>query len=181
MERNQIVRFVLTALFAALVAAGAFIKIPLVPAPMTLQTLFALIASTCLPTSLAVSSIVVYLLLGAIGLPIFTSGGGLAAMFGPTGGYLIGMVPAVLAGSLMIVILPASRIRLAVLLSSLVNTFFIYLIGVPWLGHKMGISLSAAFVAGFLPFAIGDALKIAITTAVSPVIRPRIQDMLNRE
>ena len=57
MERKQITRTVLVALFAALVAAGAFIKIPFVPVPMTLQTLFALLAAACLPPSMAVSSI----------------------------------------------------------------------------------------------------------------------------
>ena len=55
MERKQITRIVLIALFAALVAAGAFIKIPLVPAPMTLQTLFMLIASATLPPLMALS------------------------------------------------------------------------------------------------------------------------------
>ena len=93
MERKQITKTVLVALFAALVAAGAFIKIPFVPVPMTLQTLFALLAAACLPPSMAVSSIVIYIFLGAIGLPILTAGGGLAAVLGPTGGYLFGMIP----------------------------------------------------------------------------------------
>ena len=69
MERKQILRIVLTALFAALIAAGAFIRIPLVPAPMTLQTLFLLIAALCLPFRLAVASTAAYLFLGAVGLP----------------------------------------------------------------------------------------------------------------
>ena len=72
MERKQITRFVLTALFAALISAGAFIKIPLVPAPVTLQTLFALLAATILPPAMALLSVVSYLLLGVLGLPIFT-------------------------------------------------------------------------------------------------------------
>ena len=102
MERKEITKIVLVALFAALIAAGAFIKIPLVPVPVTLTTLFVLLAALCLPPLMALSSIVVYLFLGGIGLPIFTSGGGLAAMLGPTGGYLFGMIPAALFGSLII-------------------------------------------------------------------------------
>ena len=101
MERKEITKIVLVALFAALIAAGAFIKIPLVPVPVTLTTLFVLLAALCLPPFMALSSIVVYLFLGGIGLPIFTSGGGLAAMLGPTGGYLFGMIPAALLGSLI--------------------------------------------------------------------------------
>ena len=99
MERKEITKIVLVALFAALIAAGAFIKIPLVPVPVTLTTLFVLLAALCLSPLMALSSIVVYLFLGGIGLPIFTSGGGLAAMLGPTGGYLFGMIPAALFGN----------------------------------------------------------------------------------
>ena len=101
MDRSRIMRTVVTALFTALVAAGAFIRIPMVPVPMTLQTFFALVAAACLPPTMATVSMLVYLFLGTVGLPIFTAGGGLAALLGPTGGYLIGLVPAVLAGSLV--------------------------------------------------------------------------------
>ena len=128
MERKQIARTVLVALFAALVAAGAFIKIPFVPVPITLQTLFALLAAACLPVSTALLSVIVYLLIGAAGLPVFTSGGGIAAMTGPTGGYLFGMIPAAIAGSLVMKALE-SRIRLASLVSALVSTFCLYLVG----------------------------------------------------
>ena len=181
MERKQITRIVLIALFAALVAAGAFIKIPLVPAPMTLQTLFMLIASATLPPLMALSSIIVYLLLGTIGLPIFTSGGGLGAMLGPTGGYLVGMIPAVIAGAISIKLLPASHIRISVLISSVISTIFVYAVGIPWLSAKMEIPFAAALASGLIPFIAGDILKIIITSAVAPVVRPRIAELLERE
>ena len=130
MERKEITKIVLVALFAALIAAGAFIKIPLVPVPVTLTTLFVLLAALCLPPLMALSSIVVYLFLGGIGLPIFTSGGGLAAMLGPTGGYLFGMIPAALFGSL-IMRLFESKLRIGAVISSIVSTVFIYLVGLP--------------------------------------------------
>ena len=117
MERKRITVSVLVALFAALAAAGAFIKIPMVPVPMTLQTLFALLAATCLPPLMAISSIAIYLFLGAIGLPIFTGGGGIGAMIGPTGGFLVGMLPSVAAGALVMQTL-SSRPRLAASLAA---------------------------------------------------------------
>lgn len=177
MERNQITKLVLISLFAALIAAGAFIKIPLVPAPMTLQTLFALLSASCLPPMMAFSSVVVYLFLGVIGLPIFTTGGGLAAMLGPTGGYLIGMIPAVIVGSVIMKI-PSKRPRLSSFISAIVSTLIIYLVGLPWLGVKMELSVTATLASGLFPFIVGDIIKIIVTAFVSPVIRPRISEML---
>lgn len=180
MERKQITKTVLIALFAALVAAGAFIKIPFVPVPMTLQTLFALLAAACLPPSMAVSSIVIYIFLGAIGLPILTAGGGLAAVLGPTGGYLFGMIPGVLAGSALMKIL-GSRIRLASLLSAIVTTVFIYLVGLPWLAWQMELSFVSVLTAGLVPFIPGDILKIVVVFFIAPVIQPRVTEFLERE
>ena len=179
MERKQITKTVLVALFAALVAAG-FIKIPFVPVPMTLQTLFALLAAACLPPSMAVSSIVIYIFLGAIGLPILTAGGGLAAVLGPTGGYLFGMIPGVLAGSALMKVL-GSRIRLASLLSAIVTTVFIYLVGLPWLAWQMELSFLSVLTAGLVPFIPGDILKIVVVFFIAPVIQPRVKELLERE
>lgn len=180
MERKQITRIVLIAMFAALIAAGAFIRIPLVPAPMTLQTLFALFAAACLPPSMALMSVIAYLFLGFAGLPIFTTGGGLAAMLGPTGGYLFGMIPAVIIGALIMKMIP-SRPRLAALFSALATTCIIYLIGLPWLAESLDISVSGAIATGLLPFIVGDTVKIIVSVFVTPVIRPRIAELLDRE
>ena len=180
MERSKILRIVITALFTALIAAGAFIKIPLGPVPVTLQTLFVLIAVCSLPLSLSVLSVLTYLVLGAIGLPVFTTGGGIAALLGPTGGYLLGILPAVIAGSLIMKVMK-SHIRLAACIAAAVTDIIIYAVGIPWLSAKMDIPFAAAVVSGLLPFIAGDILKIIITSAVAPVIRPRIAELLERE
>ena len=91
----------LISLFSALVAAGAFIKIPMIPVPMTLQTLFVFLAALLLPSLSSFSSILIYIVLGAIGLPIFTSGGGLSALLGPTGGFIFGFLAAAPLGSFL--------------------------------------------------------------------------------
>ena len=178
MERNQIMKCVLVALFAALIAAGAYIKIPLFPVPVVLSNLFVLLAASCLSPLLSFSSIIVYLLLGSIGLPIFTSGGGIAALLGPTGGYLFGMIPASIAGSFVMKAME-KRIRLASLLSALVSTVFIYLVGLPWLSVQAKLSMSTTIMSGLVPFVIGDTLKIIVTMIATPAIRPRVKELIS--
>ena len=180
MERKQIRKITLTALFAAMISAGAFIRIPMVPVPITLTTLFTMLGSACLPPSLALSSIIVYIFIGAAGLPVFTSGGGLASLLGPTGGYLIGMIPAAFAGSMLMKAFE-TKPRAGALLSSLVSVFFTYLIGLPWLKWQMGISSQAAILSGFVPFIIGDTLKVTVTCITAPAIRKRVMEMLSAE
>lgn len=180
MNRKQITRIVIISLFAALISAGAYIRIPLAPVPVVLSNFFVLLAATCLPPVLSLASITAYLFIGACGLPVFTSGGGIAALIAPTGGYLLGMIPAAIAGSLIMMILE-KHIRLASVISALVSTLFIYLAGIPWLAYQLDISLPAAILSGFVPFIPGDTLKIVAASAVTPSLRPRIREMLERE
>lgn len=79
----------LTALFAALTAVGAFIKIPFYPVPLTLQTFFTMLAAMVLPPHWAAASQLLYLAVGLIGMPVFANGGGLAYVVQPTFGYLV--------------------------------------------------------------------------------------------
>ena len=181
MDRSRIMRTVVTALFTALVAAGAFIRIPMVPVPMTLQTFFALVAAACLPPTMATVSMLVYLFLGTVGLPIFTSGGGLAALLGPTGGYLIGLVPAVLAGSLIMKTSSLIGTRGAAILSVVVTNVLVYLVGLPWLSASLGLSFTATIAAGLLPYIAGDVVKSVVTVAVAPSVRARVTDLVSRD
>lgn len=181
MDRSRIMRTVVTALFTALVAAGAFIRIPMVPVPMTLQTFFALVAAACLPPTMATVSMLVYLFLGTVGLPIFTSGGGLAALLGPTGGYLIGLVPAVLAGSLVMKTSSSIGTRGAAILSVVVTNVLVYLIGLPWLSASLGLSFTATIAAGLLPYIVGDVVKSVVTVTVAPSVRARVVDLVSRD
>lgn len=82
-----------TALFAALTAAGAFIRIPLGYSSITLQFLCTAMAGCLLGPAYGAASQAVYVALGLIGLPIFTQGGGLSYLMQPTCGFLIGLIP----------------------------------------------------------------------------------------
>lgn len=84
------------ALFASLMAAGAAIAIPIGPVPIVLQNLFVLLAGLLLGGKWGAASVGIYLLAGALGMPVFSGGtGGIGRFAGPTGGYLIGFLPAV--------------------------------------------------------------------------------------
>ncbi|WP_394915756.1 biotin transporter BioY [uncultured Robinsoniella sp.] len=85
---------VMCALFTALIAAGAFIKIPVPVVPFTLQFLFTMLAGLLLGGKLGALSVVVYMVLGLAGLPIFSEGGGFGYIFKPSFGYIIGFAAA---------------------------------------------------------------------------------------
>ena len=83
---------ILCSLFAALIAVGAFIKIPIPVVPFTLQVLFTTLAGLLLGPRLGAISVGIYILIGLVGLPVFTQGGGPSYIFQPTFGYLIGFL-----------------------------------------------------------------------------------------
>lgn len=148
------------ALLTALIAAGAFITIPLGPVPFTLQVLFVLMAGMILGPRLAGLSVVAYLLLGLVA-PVYAGGSsGIGALLGPTGGFLIGFIPAsVLTGYVS----QRGHQSLASLASAgVLGLAPIYLIGTTWLALQLHLSASAALATGVLPFIWLDIVKAAV-------------------
>ncbi len=95
-------QYVLCAMFAALIGIGAFIKLPIFVVPFTLQFLFVNLAALLLGRKYGGLAVVIYLMVGLIGIPVFTKGGGPSYIFQPTFGYLIGFaVGAFVAGHLV--------------------------------------------------------------------------------
>lgn len=92
---------ILCALFTALIIVGAFIRIPIPVLPITLQLSFTILAGLLLGARLGALSVLAYIILGLVGLPIFASGGGLAYIFRPSFGYIIGfLVSSFIAGAI---------------------------------------------------------------------------------
>lgn len=92
---------VMCAIFTALIAIGAFIKIPIPVVPFTLQFLFTMMAGLLLGKKLGAYSVLIYIILGLMGLPVFTEGGGIGYIFKPTFGYIIGFyIAAYVTGSI---------------------------------------------------------------------------------
>lgn len=170
---------VLVPLFTALMAAGAYIRIPIPPVPITLQTLFLFLAMLLLPPRESAYSMVLYLILGIIGLPVFTSGGGIAAVTGPTGGFLLGMLIAAFIGAFL-----AKRKHDSVLwnvIVAVIADIIIYIPGILWLMHSTGMTLPAAISGGLIPFIPGDAIKIVIAAISAKALYPQCKSLLERK
>jgi biotin transport system substrate-specific component len=112
-----------------------------------------------------------YLLVGAIGMPVFAGGkGGLAHFLGPTGGYLFGYV---LASWLTGLIAERSRgILIFEILSVLIGSLTIYGLGVPWLKMVAQMSWTKTFMVGMVPFLIGDGVKASVALVLARSVRP---------
>ena len=157
---------VLTALFAALIAAGAFIRIPTPLVPVTLQFAFTLLAAQTLGAK-AGNAVAVYVLMGLIGLPVFTEGGGIMYVLKPSFGYLIGMVAGTYIcgfiaerhnGKLLFRILASLAALVTV---DLLGVSYMYLIMKYYL--QIRISLSAVIISGALIFLPTDLTWSALT------------------
>ena len=168
---QQLKRMVYAALMAALTAAGAYIAIPVGPVPIVLQNLFIMLAGLLLGGRWGLISVAVYLLAGAVGLPVFAGGtGGVGKFVGPTGGYLLGFAA---AAYLIGIISESGRGRVAIdVIAMVAGTLIIYAFGVSWLKVVTGMSFSKALTVGMLPFLIGDAIKIAAAIPIARALRP---------
>lgn len=170
-----------SAVFAGLIAAGAFIQLPLPfsPVPITLQTLFVLIAGAMLPVGWAAASVGLYLGAGAIGLPVFAGGArGLSVFIGPSGGFLIGFLLSATITSLI-----CSRLRrkdrfktLPLLLTLIIGTLVIYAIGLPWIAINLGWDLRIAVANAVVPYLAGDVLKIIVAFAAAKGMEQRFSN-----
>ncbi len=155
---------ILVPLFSALLVAGTFIRFPLGAMPVTLQTMIIFLISLVLTKKEALLSTLVYLFLGLIGIPVFTTGGGIAAFMAPSGGFLIAMPFAATLGAFL-----SSFKRNSFLYNLMVVIAVdavLYGVGIPFLKWRLSISWQSAFIAGFLPYQAGDIIKL-VAAAIS--------------
>jgi biotin transport system substrate-specific component len=176
MEKNQtesLRQMVYASLMAALTAAGAYIVVPVGAVPIVLQNLFVMLAGLLLGSCWGLASVGVYLLAGICGLPVFAGGtGGIGRLIGPTGGYLLGYLPAVyLIGMISE---RTQRRVLSDVFAMIAGCAVVYAFGVSWLKLITGMTLAKTLAVGMYPFLIGDALKIAAAVSIIRTLRPFI-------
>ncbi|MFA6226406.1 MAG: biotin transporter BioY [Methanoregula sp.] len=153
LKRSRIIA--LSAVFIALIALGSWVSVPFFPVPLTLQTLFVLLAGAVM-RRYAVIPVTLYILLGALGLPVFHNGiAGIGILLGPTGGYLAGFIPAALIAGLAYEV-SAARVRVIGLAAT---TVIIYACGISWLMYSTDMGIVAALSMGMVPFLPGDLIK----------------------
>ena len=170
--RDQTRMLVLAALFAVVTAVANFIKIPIGVVPITLLFFATALSGVLLGPKWGAVSQTVYVVLGLVGLPIFTGGGGLGYVFQPSFGFLLGLIPAAWVIGMVSRGEPGLvRVALAAL----------YLVGLPymWLILNVyldkGMALPALLWSGMLIFLPGDFLKIAGVTALYRPLRRALE------
>jgi len=167
---TQLKMTVYSSLFVAFIALGAFIIIPIGPVPIVLQNMFVLLAGIILGPVWGVACVAIYLLIGFAGLPVFAGGtSGVGRLFGPTGGYLLGYLPAVFvtAG----ISKGLGKKMYSDLIAMAIGSLIVYAAGVPWLKTVTAMTWGKAFGIGMAPFLIGDALKIIAAAFIAKTLR----------
>ncbi len=171
---------VLIAFFAALTAIGAFIRIPLPYVPFTLQYLFCALSAIILGKRNGMRSQLLYVVIGLIGVPVFTKGGGPQYILEPTFGYLIGFI----VGAYIIgfIVSKFKKINfISVIISTTVGMITIYVLGIIYLmlieNLYLGItmSLGQAILVGAIPFLPGDIFLNIIISIITPNIIKKLK------
>lgn len=172
---------ILTGLFAALTAIGAYIVIPIGPAPITLQLLFTVMSGVFLGSRYGALSQIIYILMGLSGLPVFAGGaGGFSYIFAPSFGYVIGFIAAAfIVGKFLEDEKKPGFLK--IFLSCLLGTAVIYVIGYPYL-YLVLTKVSGATVTfqgllkpAVLIFLPGDLVKIIIAAYAGRKMVPIIK------
>ena len=161
-------RLVRIALMAAVLCVLAPWKIPVGPIPITLASFGVYLAAGLLGPVEGTAAVTVYVLLGAVGVPVFSGfTGGAGCLLGLTGGYILGYIPcAAISGWLMGRQAPAWRRVLALL----AGTAVLYALGTAMFCIQSGKTLVAALSACVVPFLPLDAVKIVVCTAALPLL-----------
>jgi biotin transport system substrate-specific component len=154
----------------ALLTLFSKISIPLTPVPISLQTVAVMLIGLLYTRASAVQAVATYLILGAMGLPVFsTNNFSLSTLIGPTGGYLLGFLAAV---SIMTSVrdkwFNKSSLSHHVILCT-IGTSVVFTLGVSWLAYLVG--LEKAVSLGVLPFLLPAVIKVAILTSLLKLYR----------
>lgn len=167
---------VYVALFTALIIIGGYISVPLPvgPVPIVLADFFVMVTGLFLGLKWGLTSVALYLSLGALGIPVFAGGAsGLAVLLGPTGGFILGYLLMVAAVGIIANTEKQSPIRVVIAL--VVGNILLYVVGVPWLKVVLKLGWAAALAAGLIPFIPGTIIKIIVASALARVLLPRFQ------
>lgn len=176
MQMNKTKIMTMTSLMTAVlcVLGPITLPIPISPVPISLVTFVIYLSVYIMGMRYATISCLLYLLIGIIGLPVFSGfTGGVGRILGPTGGYMIGYVfMAIISGFF---IERWMRKRALHMVGMIFGTIICYLFGTMWLSIQAGMSFYSALAAGVFPFLIGDSIKMIMAVSIGPVIKKRLK------
>ncbi|MDO4175383.1 MAG: biotin transporter BioY [Eubacteriales bacterium] len=172
-NKTNVREMALIALMAAVTCIMGPLSIPIGVVPISLTNLAVYLAIYVLGCKRGTMSYCVYLLIGLVGIPVFSGfTGGVGKLFGPTGGYLIGFIfMALICGWL---IDKSACKLLPSFIGMVLGTVVCYAFGTAWLAYQGGMSFYAAMAAGVLPFIPGDLAKMVVAAIVGPQLRRRL-------
>lgn len=173
-SKKRLLRAVLCSLFAAIICVIAPHAIP-TTVPLTLATLGIYVCSCVLPPAMSTLSILLYLAIGAVGVPVFSGySGGIGKLAGPTGGYLVGYLPMAFVISLIVMLLvrrekrPPLAVDIAIrMFACVLGTVVLYTFGTVWYVIQQNTTFAAALPFCVFPFIPGDIAKIVAAALIS--------------
>lgn len=174
MKKSAIFNMTSCALMAALMCVLCPVSVPIGPIPISLSILVILLTVYVLGTWRALVSYTVYLLLGAVGMPVFSGfQGGLAKLAGPTGGYLAGFWLMILVAG--IIMEKGKRNLLVTILGMLVGVAIDYAVGTAWFVFQTESTVVHALDVCVYPFIPFDVAKIVIAVLLGSVVYKGLQ------
>jgi len=167
-NRLTIKSLVYVAFFTALTAVSSYISIPMPPGfpPFTVQTMAVMLTGLLLPAPLAGLSMLTFLLLGAIGAPVFAGGAsGIGVIVGNTGGYLIGFM----VGAMVISIIKGDGKKLYRMIAACIagGMVIVYILGAAWLGHVLKVGFLKGLEFGVYPYILWDFIKAVLAALIA--------------
>ncbi|MDR3308309.1 MAG: biotin transporter BioY [Coriobacteriales bacterium] len=176
-QPNRTRSIVLCGLSIALLAVGAFITVPFGPIPFTLQTLMLVLVVLILTPAESLVAVGGYLLLGALGLPVFAGfRGGLGVLVGPTGGFLLGFFVGTLIFALIRIALRKRELGAVGMVvtditAAVVISLASYAFGTLWFSVSTQATIPAALAACVVPFVVPDVIKAMGAIACAQPVR----------
>jgi len=168
-ERVRDAALVLAVVALTALSARIVIPLPFTPVPISGQTFAVLLGAAAVGPLRGSVAQLLYLLLGAVGLPFFAQGtSGVEVLTGTNGGYLVGFVIA----NLVVGVCARrgwDRSPLGVIAAFALGNLAIYALGVSWLSYRAGMTVPAAVDAGLVPFVVGDVVKALAAAALLPL------------
>lgn len=171
-HKHQTRQLVIISLMTAIICiiAPFSVPIPMSPVPLSLTNFMIFITVYVLGIRSAAFCVILYLILGAVGLPVFSSfSGGLGKLAGPTGGYLIGFIFLALIQGLFIRLFSGNTY--AAIMGMILGMTVCYIFGTAWLAWQLEQSFTASLAIGVLPYLPGDAAKIIAAAIAGPKLR----------
>lgn len=172
-KKFSITQTAVIGVMTAVICILAPFSLPIGPVPISFTNLAIYVALYVLGMKRGTVSYLIYLLIGLVGVPVFSGfTGGPQKLFGPTGGYLIGFIPmAVIAG---VVIDKCMKKWYFCLLAMIAGTWVCYLIGTAWLAFQANMTFKAALAAGVIPFIVEDLIKMILALLIGPQIHKQL-------